>query len=320
MPRSPKHKDLRKLVDSVEAKLTPEELAIKYVDEVRRYPTLPDFLKAQAKLTFRESELAKACKALSQQAQDRYPGSTPQEIAARNKLRQTLSMEFHGLTTLISNVSRTIEFKCEMFGMSGLLIGSQMLHLEHLIWQDPFLITASDAAKWIKRNKSSNGDRKHKRAILQGLAVYTKVMRQLPTLLAKSWIQRIVILLMRVYAYQMAVQDVQGKFFEDHSILSHETEDTLKNTIEHLLETMDTYKEFMQVMNDGTGLPDEPDSESELTDVEAIQKGAREMADKIASDWITDAHDRGVAGISPWTSEQEDLVWKNFQKKYGSNN
>ncbi len=318
------------MIDAVEAKLKPKQLAMKYVDEFRRYPTLLEFHQAQAKLTFRESELGKACTALSQQAQDRYPGSTPQEIGAHNKLTQTLFTEFYALTTLILNVNRTIELKCEMFGMSGLLVQSLTMDLQDLIWQDPSLITASVAAEWIKLTKSSNGDRKQRRVpreILQRFA-YTKMMRRVPGLLLKSVNG---LLLMHLYSYQMAVQNLQERYFDGHPILSHEVEDALKDTIEILLKTIGTYKEYVKDRDldgctvglrnrshDGTGTQNELDGEPELADLEGFQKGGREMADKVLKDWATDAHDQGVAAISPGTPDLEDLLWKNFQKKYGA--
>jgi hypothetical protein len=323
MTKSSKRKDLKRHLDHVEAKLTPNELAIKCIDEIRRYPTLLDFLKAQAKLTYPESELAKAYKALSQQAQDRCPGSTPQEIDARKKLKQTLITKFSTRMMLVMEVNRTIELERKMFAMSGLLIQSQRRHLQHLIWQDHFLSTASAAAEWIKRNKSGNRDRKQRREILQRLAAYPKVMRQVPSLLPKSWIITNSILLLPLYACQMAVQDVQTKYFDGHPILSHEFEDALKDGIDSLLKASDAYKEYVKLRDlivglrnrsqDGAGAQNELEGEPEFADLDqAIQKAARVMADEIVNDWVTDARDH----IPPSTPEHQDVFWKNFQKKH----
>jgi hypothetical protein len=55
MPKSRNHIRL----DKIEVQLTPKEWAIKLVDEIRRYPSKPEFLLAIAKGTFRESPYVK---------------------------------------------------------------------------------------------------------------------------------------------------------------------------------------------------------------------------------------------------------------------
>ena len=93
MGKSTKQRQLNELLDSVEINLTPKQWAISYADEIRRYPTYQEALKALAKGAYVESVLVRPYYALSQQAQDRYPGSEPQEVSARTKLAKNLVSE-----------------------------------------------------------------------------------------------------------------------------------------------------------------------------------------------------------------------------------
>jgi hypothetical protein len=79
MEQSAKQRQLNKLLDSVEINLTPKQWAISYADDIRKHPTYQEALKALAEGAYLESALVKPYHALSQQAQDRRPGSQPHE-------------------------------------------------------------------------------------------------------------------------------------------------------------------------------------------------------------------------------------------------
>jgi len=322
MPTSSKQKHLDKLLNTVEAKLTPNEWAIKFVDDFRQHATLQEFFKATAKGAFRESVFLKPYFALSQQAQDRYPGSEPQEISAHNKLEQDHRKEFQSLKILVLTVNRAIAAKVEMFGLFRLVNHTQLSQFEHLVWQGK--LTA--LAERNKRSKSNNGNRKSKRKILESLATYASTMT--PTSLIGSWVCINASLLAEFYAYDLAVQAVQDKYFCGHPILSHELEDAFKDAIKSLLhaitmltEAQEESSTFLAWVLGAENRSQETKGRPDLIDVEAIRMCAREkMVDKIVNEWVTAARNEGVALILQETGEDLDFIWENFVEKYGAKN
>ena len=72
-------------LDKIEVELTPKEWAIKLADEIHRSPREQDFLRAIAKGTYRESPPVKPLFALAEQAENRHPGQTPDNVRARQE-------------------------------------------------------------------------------------------------------------------------------------------------------------------------------------------------------------------------------------------
>jgi hypothetical protein len=328
MPTSSEQKHLDKLLNTAEAKLTPKEWVIKFVGDFRQHPTLQEFFKATAKGAFRESVYLKPYFALSQQAQNRYPGSEPQEISARNNLEQHHRMELQSLRILVLRVNRAIAAKVDMFRLIGLVNHTQLRYVERLKWLDDSQTTLA-AGEWIKRCKSNNGNRKNKRKILESFATYARVMEQEAlTSLIGSWACMNAILLAELYAYDMALQVVQDKYFGGHPILTQELEAALKDGIETLSDAISMLNETQKERFDLLAWTLEPASRAQKPkerpdpiDVEAIRKGAREeMVDEIVNAWVTAARNEGVARILQETGEDLDFIWENFVKKFGAKN
>jgi hypothetical protein len=127
-------------------------------------------------------------------------------------------------------------------------------------------------------------------------------------------------------------QAVQNKYFGGHPILIHALEDALKDAKESLLEAISLLTEAQKERFDFLAWALEPENRSQEpkgrphpipdpTDVEAIQKGAREeMVDGIVNGWVTAASEEGVARILQETGEDLDFIWENFVNKFGAKN
>src|SRR5277367_972672 len=94
---------------NIELHLTPKQWAILMADEMRRYTSEVDFLKAIAKGTFRQSPYAAPLYALAQQVEEFGSGNGRGKRRAAIQLEQKLRDEFYAYRDLITNVNETIQ-------------------------------------------------------------------------------------------------------------------------------------------------------------------------------------------------------------------
>jgi hypothetical protein len=310
MAKSSKHKELNKLLDRVEINLAPKQWAISYADEIRRYATYREALKVLAKGAYLESALVKPYHALSQQAQDRHPGSEPHEVSVRTKLTQNLVREYHLLTTLIRKINADLEAKY----LTVVLVSLQETsNFDLLVLTNNFASAASKAAGWIKYGKRATGEREDQRQqILSQLATLgqpkdmTSLMRTWSTFTAEVFI--------RVCAYEVAVQIVQDKYFDAHSILSQDCELLLTKTKQLLLAAIGRFNRYLpRALWSGALEGMGP------LDVEALQKIATQtLVDSIVKGWVAAAQDQGADEIL-LRADAPEVLWERIQKKVGAN-
>src|ERR1700674_1313485 len=88
-----------KRLDKIELQLTPTQWAIRMADEMRRYPTREDFLKAVGKGTCGQAPFIGPLFALGEQAKERSPADKRREVELSRRLRT----DFRSLTLLLAN-------------------------------------------------------------------------------------------------------------------------------------------------------------------------------------------------------------------------
>src|SRR5580693_1989654 len=98
-----------KQLDNIEADFTPRQWAIMLADEMRRHPSEVEFVRAAAKLKYREMPFKKPYFALAQQVHK----AAPKDSQLNAKLRR----EFHGLNLLINKVNRDVRMKAKAAGL-----------------------------------------------------------------------------------------------------------------------------------------------------------------------------------------------------------
>ena len=98
-----------KRLDKIELQLTPRQWAIRMADEMRRYPSREDFLKALGKGTFRQAPFIAPFFPLGEQAKERWPADKRREVELSGKLRTA----FRSLTLLLANINNAIMRKAD---------------------------------------------------------------------------------------------------------------------------------------------------------------------------------------------------------------
>jgi len=163
-----------KRLGEIEANLTPKEWAIMLADEVRKYPTFDDAIKAELKTTPDKAiTQQKPFRALMAQAEERHPGKKPEDMAAYNQLSGKLWTDFTTLRNIIFQVNKNVTERLEVYGLKAAL---KMSTLQTLILQDAFGRTARKAALWVEEYKTADKDEEENRQImLQELAAYMDV-------------------------------------------------------------------------------------------------------------------------------------------------
>jgi hypothetical protein len=332
MPKSRNHIRL----DKIEVQLTPKEWAIKLVDEIRRYPSKPEFLRAVAKRSYRESPYVKPFFALTAQAEDRHPGKTSEDIRAAQQLSNDLRREYQALKSLINMANDELRTRTEQSRQKGSALASQ---LNQLIRQDVFAQTSETAAAWIVRRKTTGAEEKERQSILEELANVARAAgsRSLLFSLANDWADDAAVLLMEMFSLEAAVRELQKNYFDGHAILSPSVEHALETTIQLVSAVVGTFNRYVSATANGfsrdsrrrTPSPDEvrPNDAEESyfwkclgIDVEAIRTWASELAPQaFVSAWENEARHNAIVDILRETSEHESVVWHHFCQKVGMN-
>jgi hypothetical protein len=123
----------KRRLDEIERQLTPKQWAIKLADDLRRYPSQDDFLKAIGSGTYRQSPFVLPFFALSKQARERWPKSDQEGIQKAAEFCRNIRMEFHALKMLIDITNSGLENRTET---SRLRAALQLSRLHSLILED----------------------------------------------------------------------------------------------------------------------------------------------------------------------------------------
>jgi hypothetical protein len=289
-----------KRLDKIELQLTPKLWAIRLADEMRRYPSQKDFLKAIGKGTYRESPFVKPFYALRQQAHERWPENYYREVALYRKLR----MEFQALKMLINNINSTIEHKAETSRLKAAL---QLSKLQTLMLKD------SLAYSGVSEKESTRLERLH-----------------LPSLL-EEWADVSANLLMETLPYKTAVLTIHEEYFESHPILYKENEIAFEIAIRTIRDAIAQFNEYLEVRAElSNRKSDHEQHEAEMAsampferenslpiDIEGVEKRAEILADFIVQKWVMNAKFTANADILRETGKHEDFVWEQFRREMG---
>lgn len=324
-------------LDKIEGQLTPKELAIRLVDEIRRYPSELEFLRAIAKGTYRESPYVKPFFVLTAQAEDRHPGQRPEDLRAKQRLSNDLRWEYQALKNLINDVNEELKIKTELSRLKGSMLANQ---LYQLILQDACGQTSEAAATWIKRHEATDAEEAERQLILGELGNVARAAgsRALIFSLARDWADDVAVLLTEVFVRKAAVQGVEKKYFDGHSMLSLSAEHAAETTIKLVLEAVATFNDYVSSRANGFSqdLRQRAESQDEAQpavtsaeeslpwsslrfDVEAIRIRGTELAPQaIISAWETEAQHKAIVDILQETGEHGSVVWQRFCDEVGT--
>ena len=307
-----------KRLGEIEVNLTPKEWAVLLADEVRKYPSIYEAIKAGLKLPPDKAIIfQKPIKALIEQAEKSHPGKKPEDMAAYNQLSGKLWTDFTTLRNIILQVNKNVTERLEVYGLKAAL---KMSTLQTLILQDAFGRTARKAALWVEEYKTADKDEEENRQImLQELAAYTDVsfaeraadslplgpgLRMRFPSPIEEWVQDIIELIVNVYSRMAAVQIIQDKHFDGHAILDREAEAKLEETLKTIEDGAVTFNEYLKTretlfkvewdeedQEDGfaSAIPGEREGRLSI-DLEAIKQRAKGRQVKaLADQWIKEA-------------------------------
>lgn len=324
----------KKRLGEIEAQLTPKEWAVMLADEVRKYPSIYDAMKAGLKLPPDEAIIfQKPFKALIEQAEKSHPGKKPEDMAAYNQLSGKLWTDFTTLRNIIFQVNKNVTERLEVYGLKAAL---KMSTLQTLILQDAFGRTARKAALWVEEYKTADKDEEENRQImLQELAAYMDVsfaekaadslplgpgLRMRFPSPIEEWVQDIIELIVNVYSRMAAVQIIQDKYFDGHAILSRDVEAKLEETLKTIEDGAVTFNEYLKTrealfktewdqedQEDGFASAIPGEREGKLTiDLEAIKQGAKGRQVKALADlWLKQAKEEAVDHMLQTTDREQ---------------
>lgn len=333
-----------KRLDAVEIALTPKEWGIRLADQQRSYPSEIDYVKSLAKLTYQA--VVRPYQALREQAEQRHPGSKPEDIRARQKLSQALRTEYLVLRLLIGGVHKTLWIQTEVAGLKAAL---KLARLETIVLQDAFGRTARKAAEWVQGYKTADaGEEESRQGMLGELAAYTDldygekwadsvplaggVRFRLPSVI-EDWIAEVVAIAATVFANRAAVRIIQDKYFDGHPILSRNVEADLNDTIKILEDGIATFNAYLKTRaelfkaewdineeeDDGIAGAIPGEREGRLTiDIAAIRARAEKIeAKSIAAEWVKEAKDDAKEKILEETGEDGEFFMERLREHYG---
>jgi hypothetical protein len=228
-----------KRLNNIEVYLTPKEWAIRLADEIRRYPSMDDAMRAEFKGHYEESLCQKPYRLLGEQAEEREPGRTVQNAEARRRLRRKLQSDFHLLKTIILNINLGI-----LQGAEGLRlkVALRLSQLHSLVLQDAFASTAQKSLSWVSKGKGSLPDKDERRVMLADLTGYAAASFAV----IEDWTDDIVSLLAEVFTCRSAVQIIEGKYFDGHAILYRDIEDGLDEALKTIEGGIAAFNEYVK--------------------------------------------------------------------------
>jgi hypothetical protein len=292
-----------KRLDKIELQLTPKQWAIRLADEIRRYASQEDFMKAIGKGTFRQSPFVKPFFVLAQQVQERWPARSTENIKRTEKLYRKLQMEFQALKLLINNINEAISIKAETNRLKAAL---QLSKLQTLILKDSLAYT--------------------------GVIETTSAIRARLHLLSdlEEWADDSAILLMQTTPCKTAVQTIQEDYFDGHPFLYKDTETALEIATRTVRDAIAVFNEYVTVRGKLSNPDSDPEQQKSATandllveresslpiDIEAVEKRTEFLVDIIAQQWVKEAKYTANAEVLRETGRHEDFVWGNFQRSW----
>jgi hypothetical protein len=303
MNNTPKSKRLAK----IELQLTPKQWAIGLADEMRRYHSRVDFLKAIAKSTYRQSPMLRPFYALAEQAHERWPERTQQDSLRKIELDCKMQMEFQALKMLTNDVNSEIEIRARTNRLKAAL---QLSKLHALVLKDALAHTG--VAETIPANSASLARQHHSSAL-------------------NDWADITAMLFLEIIAYKAAVQAIQEKYFDSHPILYKDNEMAVEMTIQTFRDAIATFNEYYKVRADlsnreadqgqrKAGMPNATSFECETNlpiDIEFNKKSTEMLAASIVEKFVMNAKCKANFDISLETGKHEDAVWQQFRKEMG---
>lgn len=301
----------------MEVSLTPKEWGIRLADDLRQHSGEADFLRAIAKGEFRDSPYVKPFYVLTQQAEERHPGSTTEEVRARHLLDRRLRTEFQALKTLIRDMNDIIGSEVEI---SRPKIRFQALQLREFILQDVFIRSTEEAAQLVRECKTDCPNECERQLILEKLTTLASAVESRPDScsLIEDWADDTAMLLSRLSAHKAAVETIEQRYFEDHRTLSRDIEAALGSNIQTVLEVIGIFNEHLQIMPQVTPFWPHKQAIPLTINAEAIRVfGHKTMANVFVRQWVADAKYKAVADGPHRTGEDEAFVWKGLRERLG---
>jgi hypothetical protein len=205
-----------KRLDKIELQLTPKQWAIRLADEMRRYASQEDFLKAIGKGTYWQSPFTMPLFTLAQQAKQRWS----EDIQKEERLNLKLRMEFQALKILINNINTAINIKAEKNKLKAELLVSK---LQTLILKDTLAYSV------VVETSSASQARLHLLSELE------------------EWADDSANLLMQTSPYKTAVQTIQENYFESHPILYKDNEIAFEKANRAVRDAIAQFNEYLKV-------------------------------------------------------------------------
>ena len=250
------------LVMKVREFLTPKQHALTWINDVRRYHSLSDYLEDQQKRPLHEWDAIEVTKAVLDGVEQQAARLDPQ--AQRAESRKAIR-DFVFLRNLITNYNAILRQFLLAAGPEGANL-ARMLQL--LIVRESFGATAERAAALIGELSSVDTSKRagtraadaqavvamldtHSlRPTLRGVGPGTRnafVKLRLQCHLEQVWEVRcgLVALLEQVYAHQLLEESISHTFFTKHPIMYSDNERKLTRTVKWVEEVAGQYNQFL---------------------------------------------------------------------------
>jgi hypothetical protein len=303
----------QKRLDEIEIQLTPKDWAIRLADEFQKYNSNVDRLRAMLKCSFDDLPMVKPYRKLRAQAEQNYPGHSPEAIRARASLADALCREYHTLQLLLRIVNEAMRDKFKQSGMEAALRFSE---LHALIFQDATGRMVANAAAWIVRQTPADeADAKQRAALLNELAVFTDAglvdmpfemtaFLPFPSPLAQ-WRHDTVAFLKDLFAHRAAVQRIQVEHLDRHSILYPELQADIAKITHEIQSAVATFNNYVSSRPG----EDSDDSKSPI-DLAGIESSAHgQWAADVVALWLREAKDEALENDRVrWASLREEWM------------
>lgn len=251
---------VEKRLDKVEAELTPKEWAIRVADAISESDYFSDFISRESD---KETNFFKASrKSLREQVEKKFPGKNNDNIKAYNKAMGTALVEFYTLWTLINEINVALTERAEKGGFQA---AYNLQVLQTIILQDSFSRTSAKAAEWIELVKAEDAeDEENRQIMLQELATYQfnspladtvarprsldlgNVRIDFPAAI-EEWLKEARSLIFDLYCHRLAVEIIQNKYFDGHSILAKRTVADLKQIIDAVEAAVERHNQYLEL-------------------------------------------------------------------------
>jgi hypothetical protein len=283
-----------KHLGNIERQLTPKLWAIRLADEMRRYRSEDDFLKAIGKGAYRQTPFTMPFYALAEQAHERWPEPNREHAIREIQLNCELRTEFQALKILISDVNKVIGSETQTRRLKAAL---QLSKLQTLILQGAI---AHMGVAEILSDSSARAARPCHFSLLE------------------IWADNSAMLLMETTTYKAAVQTVQDKYFERHPILFKDVEAELEVIIGTIRDAIAAFNEYFKLNTELSNRESEHEQQKEWEsvlpiDVDAVEKRNEALVHFIVQKWTMDAKFKSNADILRETGKHEDFIWQHFQ-------